>query len=422
MCCSKKSGSNLDKSTWVTCLSRHRGTAHQGSQSCWPNLKYVMMDSWSGLGGQFTTVLPLLFLASTTSRIAIIPSFNDEHHYKADVIIKMSMLYDLERFRQIVSASPSFTNQSCQSGDQEDDVGCYVSNFVRPRSFLRPPQHPPDDHSNRQAGSRRQRSTDLILRCNYSWADWTYESYAMFDTDFERRMEKIALQTQDGDQDELLDVLHQPLDLKRAGQDEVSKEQQKLMAPQWKEFNRKPEWHYVGRYLDFAPKIWEIALASVRASLGVTTIPQELITMHIRRGDFLTWCEKGTDCTPSLDAFAAAVKDLEAELKMSSPELDVDKIQVLITTDEQDDRAILDQIAANGWVISQTSSSMIEEAFGDAWKWADSAIAQAILSLGARGFVGTSNSQVSQLTQLRIQSYYKRKQAPTRRSTGPESS
>ncbi|SCZ95959.1 BZ3500_MvSof-1268-A1-R1_Chr8-1g09910 [Microbotryum saponariae] len=194
-----------------------------------------------------------------------------------------------------------------------------------------------------------------------------------------------------------------------------SKEQQKLTAPQWNEFNRQPEWHYVGRYLDFAPKISEIALASVRASLGVTTIPQELITMHIRRGDFLTWREKGTDCTPSLDAFVAAVKDhLKAELKMSSPELDVDKIQVLITTDEQDDRAILDQIAANGWVISQTPSSMIEEAFGDAWKWADSAIAQAILSLGARGFVGTSNSQVNQLTQLRIQSYYKRKHAPTR--------
>ncbi|SCV67053.1 BQ2448_5699 [Microbotryum intermedium] len=186
------------------------------------------------------------------------------------------------------------------------------------------------------------------------------------------------------------------------------------MAPQWNEFNRQPEWHYVGRYLDFAPKIWEIALASVCASLGVTTIPQELITMHIRRGDFLTWCEKGTDCTPSLDAFVAALNDLKAELKESWPKIDVEKIQVLITTDEHDDRAIFDQIAANGWVVSQTPPSMIEEAFGDAWKWADSAIAQAILSLGARGFVGTANSQVSQLTQLRIQSYYKRKAAPTR--------
>ncbi|KDE03731.1 hypothetical protein MVLG_05801 [Microbotryum lychnidis-dioicae p1A1 Lamole] len=346
MCCSKKSGSNLDKSTWVTCLSRHRGTAHQGSQSCWSIP---------------TPPCPCTITSSQT--------------LKADVIIKMSMLYDLERFRQILSASPSFTNQSCQSGDQEDDVGCYVSNFVRPRSFY-------GHHNIHQTIIR----IDRPGVAGKDWADWTYESYAMG---------QVALQTQDGDQDELLDVLHQPLDLKRAGQDEVSKEQQKLMAPQWKEFNRKPEWHYVGRYLDFAPKIWEIALASVRASLGVTTIPQELITMHIRRGDFLTWCEKGTDCTPSLDAFAAAVKDLEAELKMSSPELDVDKIQVLITTDEQDDRAILDQIAANGWVISQTSSSMIEEAFGDAWKWADSAIAQAILSLGARGFVGRSNSQVS---------------------------
>ncbi|SCZ95955.1 BZ3500_MvSof-1268-A1-R1_Chr8-1g09907 [Microbotryum saponariae] len=164
---SKKSGSNLDESTWVTCLSRHRETAHQGSQSCWglvlpraawrpakakvptkrynvmlakqilsyrPNLKYLMTDSWSGLGGQFTTVLPLLFLASTTSRIAVIPSFNDEHHYKADVIVKMSMLYDLERFRQItgilfVEQDDVKVRDPKHTLTQEGHLGCYVSNW-----------------------------------------------------------------------------------------------------------------------------------------------------------------------------------------------------------------------------------------------------------------------------------------------------
>ncbi|SCV67052.1 BQ2448_5698 [Microbotryum intermedium] len=172
-----------------------------------------MTDSWSGLGGQFTTVLPLLFLASMTSRIAIVPSFNDEHHYGADVIVRMSMLYDLERFRQIVSAWPNIVTRlqvRSSSGlgptfhatirpgsflfveqddvkirdpkhtlTQEDDVGCYISNW----SFDQGLSY--GHHNIHQTIIRLDRPGVA----GKDWADWTYESYAMFDMDFERRME-----------------------------------------------------------------------------------------------------------------------------------------------------------------------------------------------------------------------------------------
>lgn len=78
---------------------------------------------------------------------------------------------------------------------------------------------------------------------------------------------------------------------------------------------------------------------------------------------------------------------------------------VLVTTDEQDDEIFLSSIDALGWLRIDHKKlgtfSTLERKYGQAARWYDAAIDQAILSLGS-GFVGTSGSQVSLVTELRI--------------------
>lgn len=73
-----------------------------------PDLRYLVSDSWSGLTGQFLTAMPLLHLAQLTNRVAIIPSWHDEGHYGSS-IIRMSEIFDLERFRNEVSSSTTLS-------------------------------------------------------------------------------------------------------------------------------------------------------------------------------------------------------------------------------------------------------------------------------------------------------------------------
>lgn len=71
--------------------------------------------------------------------------------------------------------------------------------------------------------------------------------------------------------------------------------------------------------------------------------------------------------------------------------------RVLVTTDETTDLDFLASVEAFGWTIVNHALLGTEEKlrkeFGEAWKWADAAVDQAILSLGSH-FVGTRGSQV----------------------------
>jgi len=76
-----------------------------------------------------------------------------------------------------------------------------------------------------------------------------------------------------------------------------------------------------------------------------------------------------------------------------------------VTTDEQDDEIFLSSIDALGWYRVDHRKlgtfSILEEKYGDAARWYDAVVDQAILSLGNK-FVGTSGSQVSLVTELRV--------------------
>lgn len=156
-------------------------------------------------------------------------------------------------------------------------------------------------------------------------------------------------------------------------------------------------------------------------TLGVDVLPP-LVTVHLRRGDFLvrflrisaihsarstddhcflqSWCPDQQKCTPPVEAYRSAVAPFLrlfnasiVPFLSSSP-----KPRVLVTTDETTDMDFLASIDALGWDrVNHTrlgTEEKLRAEYGEAWRWADSAVDQAILSLGQH-FVGTRGSQVS---------------------------
>lgn len=78
---------------------------------------------------------------------------------------------------------------------------------------------------------------------------------------------------------------------------------------------------------------------------------------------------------------------------------------VIVTTDEQDDQEFLASIDNLGWYRVDHrrlgTGIQLRSEYGDAAAWADAAVDQAILSMGI-AFVGTSGSQVSIISELRV--------------------
>jgi hypothetical protein len=109
-----------------------------------------------------------------------------------------------------------------------------------------------------------------------------------------------------------------------------------------------------------------------------------------------SWCPQQQNCTPPITDYLAAVTpflSLFNSTSRSSP-----SPRVLVTTDETTDMEFLASIDALGWDrVNHTrlgTEEKLKAEYGEAWRWADSAVDQAILSLGQH-FVGTRGSQVS---------------------------
>ncbi|GAA5849462.1 hypothetical protein JCM8547_000460 [Rhodosporidiobolus lusitaniae] len=371
-----------------------------------PDLRYLTADSWSGLTGQYLSALSLLYLAHFTQRIAIIPSWRDWDHY-GDSMITIGLLFDMDKFRQETGALFVDWDEvkpldRVHAFTKRDPIGCYMGNnaFEGGRSF--------DEHNLEETIWRVPRDGG-----NY---EHSIEAFSLWDFEADKRIKRTKAFAKENDREVPRNMLDSQLlcysnvwDLKPAGahatgdawyngfigQQKTDGDQPDMMSLSAR--GTHPEWWALGQYMDFRPEIWEIALDVVRKTLKTKEIPKNLITMHLRRGDFKTWCSAGENCTPSLDAY---VEKLQPLLALSPP-----KTKVLVTTDEQDDAAYLSAVDSLGWYRIDHRSlgtfARLEERYGDAARWADAVVDQAILSLGSH-FVGTSGSQVSLVTELRV--------------------
>ncbi|ORY63678.1 hypothetical protein BCR35DRAFT_334785 [Leucosporidium creatinivorum] len=390
-----------------------------------PQLRYLIADSWSGLSGQITSAFALLYLAQQTQRIAILPSWHDEGHY-GDSIIPMSLLFDLEGLREatgllfvelddVKPQDPHHVNTTM------DEIGCYRASpwFDIPLSL--------PDHNIHQ--------TILTIPLP-SETPWSYESFTLFDFSPSRLSLAATQASSNGwslprnmvEEDpspqgggllcytNLWDLGHVAGGVRRVEENghfgnggfESAKESRMVGLLKADLKGVHPEWWHVGRFVDFTPEIWDIALSSVYETLEVDVLPP-LVTVHLRRGDFLSWCPQQQNCTPPASDYAAAVKPLLSLFNSSIiPFSSSPRPRVLVTTDETTDMDFLASIDQLGWDrINHTrlgTERKLREAYGEAWRWADSAVDQAILSLGQH-FVGTRGSQVTQLSQLRVESW-----------------
>ncbi|GAA6024155.1 hypothetical protein JCM11491_001016 [Sporobolomyces phaffii] len=373
-----------------------------------PDLRYLTLDSWSGMTGQHLTALSLLYLAQLTQRVAIIPSWRDQDHY-GDAMIRMSDLFDLEKYRNVTGSlfvewddvKPLDRNHE---KTDSDEIGCVMGNnpFEGGRSFY--------EHNLAQSVWRVPRPGPEAFQ-------HSVESFVLFDFDQADRYSRVRRFAKDNNHshiaanlldDQLLcysnlwDLNHASAHANGVAWYEGFRGQQRAegtlkdMLP-ISQRGTHPEWWAVGQYVDFSPAVWDIALNATLQTLRTRDIPKNLVTVHLRRGDFKEWCSTGHNCTPAIDRYVEKVEPMLA--------LQPKGTKVLVTTDEQDDDIFLSSIDALGWYRIDHrrlgTFSILEERYGDAARWYDAAIDQAILSLGS-GFVGTSGSQVSLVTELRV--------------------
>ncbi|GAA5914983.1 O-fucosyltransferase family protein [Sporobolomyces salmoneus] len=378
------------------------------------DLRYLTADSWSGEVGQLLSAFSLLHLAQQTQRIAIVPSiWKDGDHYGTSSV-RMGDLFDLEKFRLqtgtlFVEWSDVKDYRSRQA--KQDDIGCIFSwnGFHDGRSF----------------GDYKLSSSAWSIERPYSFASNSIEGHILSDYDFPSRLSSLGQVANETGRalprnlkDDQLMCWTNIWGLTRAG---VSAPRtwwntdykytegvqateggmSKLLHPSMRGVH--PEWWSVGQYLDFTPAVWEIALLAIERTLQLNPgegVPN-LITVHIRRGDFASWCNSGSGCVAPIESYQKAVEELKKELPGDT--------KVLVTTDETSP-SFHSSLSSLGWfTINHSSpsvgtSSLLRERYGASSGWWDSAVDQAILSIG-KGFVGTLDSQVSLVSALRVMSW-----------------
>ncbi|GAA5851406.1 hypothetical protein JCM9279_001056 [Rhodotorula babjevae] len=372
------------------------------------DLRYLIGDAWSGMTGQFLTSISLIYLAQRTQRIAIIPSpWRDGEHYH-DTFAKMSDLFNLEQFRQdtgtlVLELSDVKRFDLEHKRTKREEIGCiHGPNFA---------------HGGRTFEAFNLDGPSWEIERIGGWANDATESFILFDMDTDLRLKKAHAFAAKENRDVPRNMLDSQLlcgdnfwalsdmsmyrggwgphnYLVADGLQEKEGGMFEMLSPEAR--GTHPEWWAIGQYLDFQPVIWEVARLAARKTLGVDGLPRDLLTVHIRRGDFVTWCPSGHDCVPPLSAYRAAVASQLSHLPPDTP--------ILVTTDDTS-TDFLSSVRALGWFVVDHAAlgteALLVDRYGERSGWYGSAVDQAIHSLGS-GFVGTEDSQVSLVAALRV--------------------
>lgn len=211
-------------------------------------------------------------------------------------MITPDLLMDFEKFRRERGALFVYWDDvkpldRVHATTKRDEIGCYMGNnaFEGGRSF--------DEHNLEQTIWRVPRPG--------GWLQNTVEALTLFDFDEEDRLKRLHKFADKEKRDIPRNMLDSQVlcysnlwDLAHAGaqangwawyegfrghqkEDGELKDMLAISAR-----GTHPEWWAVGQYIDFAPGIWEIALNATYHSLRLDYVPKNLITIHLRRGDF----------------------------------------------------------------------------------------------------------------------------------------
>ncbi|KIY43900.1 hypothetical protein FISHEDRAFT_77825 [Fistulina hepatica ATCC 64428] len=168
-----------------------------------------------------------------------------------------------------------------------------------------------------------------------------------------------------------------------------------------------PTWNIVGRHVHFSEDVNMLVYAYLRKVFGVQKdwqIPP-FITVHIRHGDFTSYCKDKpvNECWTSLATYADKVQEVRDDILAR---YGVNVTEVIVSSDETDP-SFWEKVAAQGWKSVDHAAERTVERLGE---WYPPIIDTAIQSMG-KGFVGTSHSSLSSVTQRRVEDWNK---GPTR--------
>ncbi|KAJ2914441.1 hypothetical protein MD484_g5968, partial [Candolleomyces efflorescens] len=176
------------------------------------------------------------------------------------------------------------------------------------------------------------------------------------------------------------------------------------------EFEKRwsPVWFMVGRHLRFTDRLMELGREYLRRALGLDPGASDagdlppIITVHIRRGDFLFKCNKGdekAECYIPLIKYRQAVDDVRKRVHQKHR---LDVTRVIVASDETSPE-FWSEMTSYGWShINHTShDSLTVKKYGE---WYPLLIDKAILSMGI-GFVGTLSSTFSILNARRVEDW-----------------
>ncbi|KAF9527346.1 hypothetical protein CPB83DRAFT_836712 [Crepidotus variabilis] len=166
---------------------------------------------------------------------------------------------------------------------------------------------------------------------------------------------------------------------------------------EWR-FGFSPVWRTVGRWLKFSKKMHEMTKEYLdvlfgRASEDGSSETPPFIAVHVRRGDFKQECGHRV-CSPPLSVYGDQVDEVRRELQ----EKKGIEVQHVVLMSDETSADFWGDVRALGWLSIDHHAHQTFERFGE---WFPPIIDIAVQSY-AVGFVGTEDSTFSMISQKRV--------------------
>jgi len=182
----------------------------------------------------------------------------------------------------------------------------------------------------------------------------------------------------------------------------------------------RAEWERFGQHLHFTEELEEFTKEFLDKQLKkpepvldaetktMVTPPHEFLAIHIRRGDFVPYCQanfKGPNlihCLPSTEQIAARIDAVQTRLKSERGTPDMLPLPVFVATNEQAPEE-LKKFAELGWLTLDHSTMGTAEALGVFGPM----MVDQVLMAHAQALVGIKMSTFSRVGALRQSNWYK---------------
>ncbi|KAF8994270.1 hypothetical protein BDQ17DRAFT_1251953, partial [Cyathus striatus] len=362
-----------------------------------PDKYYVTSWAVGGFTNEFISVVNMIYLATLSGRVPIVPPFTPNHHIdKSSGVVHFGDIFNLTHlqatiqmpileWRQVKEPPPP---EDPYSSPNKEQLGCWSTrNIDEAEPFI-----------------AENMLNHLGLDVSYTRVpdkvrpkDNLKEVHAIFS-------ELAALIYPERPS---LNPLSLPLMFPSPMDSKLSPDQHLACfdflyyvtsgrSLEW-EYPWSPAWNIIGKNLPFTEQVVTMGKNYLRMVFEVDSIPP-FIAVHVRRGDFSTQCFDTTgECLPPLSAYSEEVQVIQEQLREKQG---LDVHEVLITSDETDPD-FWAQAGGLGWKKIDHDVLQTETKLGGWYPSIIDAVAQSM----AVGFVGTKKSTFSMVSRRRVESW-----------------